>query len=61
MGVMGAHPEFVGLVRTMYTGARLRFKVNGMVDSESASPTNGLAQGCPLSPLLYLMCIHISQ
>ena len=43
---------FVNLVRNLYKGARTRIHLNG----ESPEPihiTNGVKQGCPLSPLLF--------
>ena len=58
METMGVHDDFISMVRTMYQSARLRFKVNGIVDTETTAVSNSVAQGCPLSPLLYLMCIQ---
>ena len=58
MHAMGFPTEFCGLVRTMYSGISLHFKVNGTIDSEAAVPANGIAQGCPVSPCLYLLCIQ---
>ena len=49
---MNFHPDLVRTVEMMYSGIKLRFKVNSVVDSTVAKPTNGLAQGCPLSPVL---------
>ena len=58
MRSMGFPESFVSMVRTMYNACELKLKVNGTIDGESISPTNGLAQGCPLSPCLYLLCIQ---
>ena len=58
MHAMNFPPDFIAMVRTMYKDCRLRFKVNGRIDTETVTPTNGLAQGCPLSPCLYLLCIQ---
>ena len=58
MHTMNLHPDFITMVKTMYTDTNLRFKVNGVVDPHTAQPKNGIAQGCPLSPQLYLMCIQ---
>ena len=55
---MNFPPSFIDMVRAMYKDSRLRFKVNGRVDTKDIAPTNGLAQGCPLSPCLYLICIQ---
>ena len=42
----------------MYSGVALHFNVNGVIDSNSAHPKNGIAQGCPASPCFYLLCIQ---
>ena len=58
METMRFPPSFVNIIRTMYNDVHLRFKVNGVTDREHITPQNGLAQGCPLSPCLYLLCIQ---
>ena len=58
MRTMNFPPSFINIVRTMYTDIQLRFKINGVTDKEHITPSNGLAQGCPLSPCLYLLCIQ---
>ena len=58
MEAMNFNPEFISLVKTMYTGVTLHFKINGVIDTNSAHPKNGIAQGCPASPCLYLLCIQ---
>ena len=58
MRTMNLHPDFIGLVRMMYSDVRLKLKINGTVARDSFTPTNGIAQGCPLSPCLYLLCIQ---
>ena len=58
MTTMNFPQEFISLVRTMYSGISLHFKVNGVVDDVAAVPANGIAQGCPASPCLYLLCIQ---
>ena len=52
---MNMPSSFVDLVRTMYRDVHLQFKVNGVTSRDVSTPTNGVAQGCPLSPLLYLL------
>ena len=58
MEAMNFNPEFMSLVKTMYSGVTLHFKVNGLIDANSAHTLNGIAQGCPASPCLYLLCIQ---
>jgi hypothetical protein len=58
MRTMNLHLDFITMVKTLYTDTNLRFKVNGVVDPHTTQPKNGIAQGCPLSPQLYLMCIQ---
>ena len=58
MRTMHIHPEFVSIVEMMYRDVELKLKVNGVVDGTPFQPTNGIAQGCPLSPCLYLLCIQ---
>ena len=58
MEAMNFNPEFISLIKTMYTGVTLHFKINGVIDTNSAHPKNGIAQGCPASPCLYLLCIQ---
>ena len=43
---------FVTLVRNLYQGAETRIHLDG-VDTEAIQITNGVKQGCPLSPLLF--------
>ena len=50
---MGVHEDFIRLVEIMYKDATLQIKVNSQV-GEAFHPTNGVAQGSPLSPYLYL-------
>ena len=53
-----AFPDsFRGIVRMLYTNPELRIKVNG-VSGDAFSPLNGVKQGCPLSPFLYLICLQ---
>ena len=58
MDTMAFPVEFISVIRTMYDGISLHFKVNGVVDDVAAVPQNGIAQGCPASPCLYLLCIQ---
>ena len=54
---MGVHADFRRMVDIMYKDSTLQIKVNGHV-GESFHPTNAVAQGSPLSPLLYLLVIQ---
>ena len=54
---MGLHSDFRLMVRALYDQARVHVKVNGVV-SDGFSPRHGLHQGCPCSPVLYLLCLQ---
>jgi len=54
MGTMRVHEDFRNMVKCMYTNTEVNVKINGHTGS-GFQPKNGLAQGCPLSPLLYLL------
>jgi hypothetical protein len=58
MEAMNFNPEFISLIKTMYTGVTLHFKINAVIDTNSAHPKNGIAQGCPLSPILFTIIIE---
>ena len=57
MARMGLHSDFRLMVRSLYDQARVHVKVNGVV-SDGFSPRHGLHQGCPCSPVLYLLCLQ---
>ena len=55
--VLEAHgfpEEFVTLIRVMYTGLFAELKVNGHIGTRF-DVSNGVRQGCPLSPLLFII------
>ena len=54
---MGLPNSFCQLVQLLYTDPEVRIKVNGHY-SKSFSPLNGVKQGCPLSPLLYILAMQ---
>ena len=57
METMELHPDFRLMVGALYAQARVHVKVNGQV-SVGFGPTHGLHQGCPCSPVLYLLCLQ---
>ncbi|KAJ8397772.1 hypothetical protein AAFF_G00434610 [Aldrovandia affinis] len=54
LGRMGFGPRFIGWVRTLYAGAYSCVRVNGFL-SGAVEQVGGVRQGCPLSPLLYVL------
>ena len=54
---MAFPPSFRALVRMLFLDAQLQIKVNG-VRGPAFAPLNGVKQGCPLSPLLYLLSLQ---
>lgn len=55
---MGFGPSFVSWVDLLYSQIRSSVLVNGYV-STPFRPTRGVRQGCPLSPLLYVISIEV--
>ena len=47
-------PDLIAAVRTLYNGASTSVKVNGEV-GPAFNITASVKQGCPLSPLLYVL------
>ena len=58
MRAFGIGPVFVHWKRQIYSNATTRVKVNGFL-SENIPLRRGVRQGCPLSPLLYVLIIEI--
>ena len=54
---MGVHHDFRRMVAIMYNSSEYKVKVNSHVGGEF-KPTNGLSQGSPLSPILYLLVLQ---
>lgn len=55
---MGFGPSFVSWVDLLYSGIRSTVLVNGYM-SAPFWPSRGVRQGCPLSPLLYVISIEV--
>ena len=55
---MGFGPSFVQWIRTFYTCPQSSVLVNGYL-SENFSLSRGVRQGCPLSPLLYVLVAEV--
>lgn len=55
---LGFGPSFISWVKLLYTGVRSAVLINGYT-SEFFYPSRGVRQGCPLSPLLYVISIEV--
>lgn len=55
---MGFGASFISWVRLLYTDVRSSVLVNGYT-SCSFKPSRGVRQGCPLSPLLYILTMEV--
>ena len=55
---MGFGPSFIGWIDLFYRGSQSAVNVNGHVSSYF-SLSRGVRQGCPLSPLLYVMVAEV--
>ena len=55
---MGFGPSFIRWVRLLYTDIRRAVLVNGYT-SDCFYPSRGVRQGCPLSPLLYVLTMEV--
>ena len=58
MAAFGFGPVFIEWIRTIYSNASTKFKINGFL-TEKNSLNSGVRQGCPLSALLYVLVIEI--
>ena len=58
LNVMGFGPSFIAWVKLLYSGVRSTVFVNGYF-SDPFSPSRGVRQGCPLSPLLYVLTMEV--
>lgn len=55
---MGFGPSFVRWVKLLYSDIRSSVIINGYT-SRSFKPSRGVRQGCPLSPLLYILTMEV--
>ena len=55
---MGFGDNFIWWVRLLYTAVRSSVLVNGYT-SRPFEPSRGVRQGCPLSPLLYVLSMEV--
>ena len=55
---MGFGPSFISWVRLLYSNIRSAVLINGYTSSYFW-PSRGVRQGCPLSPLLYVISIEV--
>ena len=55
---MGFGDNFIRWVRLLYTAVRSSVLVNGYT-SRPFKPSRGVRQGCPLSPLLYVLSMEV--
>ena len=58
MKAFGIGPVFIHWMRMLYSNATTRVKVNGFL-SENIPLRRGVRQGCPLSPLRYVLIIEM--
>ena len=58
MKAFGIGDDFIHWVRLIYSNASTRLKINGFL-TNNIPLTRGVRQGCPLSPLLYVLIIEI--
>ena len=55
---MGFSPSFIGWVNLFYSGVQSAVNVNGHI-SDFFALSSGVRQGCPLSPLLYVLVAEV--
>ena len=58
LSMMGFGPSFISWVNLFYSGVQSAVNVNGYLSSFS-NLSQGVRQGCPLSPLLYILISEV--
>ena len=58
LGHLGFGPSFISWVRLLYSNIRSAILIDGYT-SDCFFPSRGVRQGCPLSPLLYVISIEV--
>jgi Reverse transcriptase (RNA-dependent DNA polymerase) len=57
LNAMDFPPQFIQIVQALYAGASAQVRVNGYL-TEPFKLTRGVRQGCPASPLLYVLTLE---
>lgn len=55
----GAPSEFCNLITNFYAAGHRVFSCNGVLSKQWIHPTRGIMQGCPLSPVIACMLMHV--
>ena len=56
---LGAPIEFCNLITNFYSAGHRVFSCNGVLSNQWIHPTRGIMQGCPLSPVIACMLMHV--
>jgi hypothetical protein len=52
--VIGVPPQLLTVIQNMYSGDAYRL-VDDLTSTAPVSPSNGVKQGCPVSPILFAL------
>ena len=58
LGAFGLGKNFINWVKVLYKDIQSMVKVNGFL-TDPINITRGIRQGCPLSPLLYILVAEV--